>query len=267
MSIRVVIEMANNVSKVVLTKVVNPLDVYDAGGYHVINPMNVQPSWYNTKRMVPVFCKIEYDAEKGSLSISGVVGPLRSGNCVGGCGQINMFITTDYEEYEFTSGWDQIKWEQFLRVWDRWHLNDMRPGCEHQRELGWGKKDLTVVTYELTSKAAIEREKLRRRALDMLEKVGHVSLPPEDQRLLALDWRITVPDDVKVELTEYKFKSKETKRSGWVKPEEHPGGVLCKPCPVCGYKYGTKWLKEDVPRDVIEWLFSLPETLVKPAWV
>lgn len=183
--------MANNVSKVVLTKVVNPLDVYDAGGYHVINPMNVQPSWYNTKRMVPVFCKIEYDAEKGSLSISGVVGPLRSGNCVGGCGQINMFITTDYEEYEFTSGWDQIKWEQFLRVWDRWHLNDMRPGCEHQRELGWGKKDLTVVT----------------------------------------------------------------------------GGVLCKPCPVCGYKYGTKWLKEDVPRDVIEWLFSLPETLVKPAWV
>lgn len=27
-----------------------------------------------------------------------------------------------------------------------------------------------------------------------------------------------------------------------------------------GYKYGSKWLKEDVPLDVLEWLFSLPGT-------
>ena len=25
-----------------------------------------------------------------------------------------------------------------------------------------------------------------------------------------------------------------------------------------GYKYGSKWLKEEVPNDVLEWLFSLP---------
>lgn len=25
-----------------------------------------------------------------------------------------------------------------------------------------------------------------------------------------------------------------------------------------GYKYGTSWLTEEVPRDVLEWLFSLP---------
>lgn len=25
-----------------------------------------------------------------------------------------------------------------------------------------------------------------------------------------------------------------------------------------GYKYGTSWLKEEVPNDVLEWLFSLP---------
>ena len=59
----------------------------------------------------------------------------------------------------------------------------------------------------------------------------------------------------------------ETKILGWLYPEDHPDGILCKPCPVCGYKYGTSWKKEDVPEDVVEWLFSLPDSEVKPAWV
>lgn len=27
----------------------------------------------------------------------------------------------------------------FLAIWQRWHLNDMHAGCEHQRALGWEK--------------------------------------------------------------------------------------------------------------------------------
>jgi len=27
-----------------------------------------------------------------------------------------------------------------------------------------------------------------------------------------------------------------------------------------GYRYGTAWLKEEVPLDVLEWLFTLPGT-------
>jgi hypothetical protein len=34
-----------------------------------------------------------------------------------------------------------------------------------------------------------------------------------------------------------------------------------------GYKYGSKWLKEEVPEDVIEWLMALPDSPTKPAWV
>lgn len=33
------------------------------------------------------------------------------------------------------------------------------------------------------------------------------------------------------------------------------------------YRYGSSWLKEEVPADVLEWLQSLPESAVKPAWV
>lgn len=29
------------------------------------------------------------------------------------------------------------------------------------------------------------------------------------------------------------------KALGWLRENEHPDGILCKPCPVCGYKYGT----------------------------
>ena len=47
---------------------------------------------------------------------------------------------------------------------------------------------------------------------------------------------------------------------GWLKPEEHPEGLLCRPCPVCGYRYGTSWVREQVPQDVIDWLFFLPES-------
>ena len=49
---------------------------------------------------------------------------------------------------------------------------------------------------------------------------------------------------------------------GWTW-ETHPSAV----CPTCGYKLGHSWLRMEVPADVIEWLESLPESKVKPAWV
>ena len=58
-----------------------------------------------------------------------------------------------------------------------------------------------------------------------------------------------------------------TKFLGWLREDEHPDGSLCRACPVCGYKYGTSFLKEEVPPKVIAWLFDLPDAEVKPAWL
>lgn len=33
----------------------------------------------------------------------------------------------------------------------------------------------------------------------------------------------------------------------WVYKKEHPDGLLCEPCVVCGYQYGTAWLFEEIP--------------------
>jgi len=38
-------------------------------------------------------------------------------------------------------------------------------------------------------------------------------------------------------------------------------------CPDCGYKLGSAWLREEVPQEILNELFSMPETDRAPAWV
>lgn len=99
--------------------------------------------------------------------------------------------------------------QAILRIWRRWHLNDMRAGCEHQRAAGW--EDVRIPPSELPDSRANQ----------------------DEGGILAL----------------------------WVYRHEHPKGLLCEPCPVCGYKYGTAWLLEEIPADVIAEIESWsPET-------
>lgn len=83
-------------------------------------------------RSYSVFVNVKW--ELGRLSITGVEGPLPSGNCLGGCGQI------DLRKIDFTSyapGFAPDIVETLAAIWDRYHLNDLTAGCEHQRALGW----------------------------------------------------------------------------------------------------------------------------------
>jgi hypothetical protein len=43
----------------------------------------------------------------------------------------------------------------------------------------------------------------------------------------------------------------------WVRKKEHPKGLLCAPCPECGYKYGTEWKREELPADIVETIDGL----------
>ncbi len=78
-----------------------------------------KPEW--TRRGYSVFCKIRF--KDGRLSISGVEGPLSSGNCRGSCGQIDMH---PWHIQTYAPGWNSRKEKQLREVWERWHLNDMR---------------------------------------------------------------------------------------------------------------------------------------------
>lgn len=92
-------------------------------------------------RGASVFCRIEY--QNGRLSISGVIGPLASGNALGSSGQIDM---EPWHISKYAPGWGFAKVAAFRAIWKRWHLNDMRAECEHQRARGetWNTHPMTV---------------------------------------------------------------------------------------------------------------------------
>lgn len=78
-----------------------------------------------------IYCKIKFT--DGNLSITGVEGPMSNGDCKGSCGQIDSTIKS-YKPHEitFAPGWDQQNLSEFLEIWDRWHLNDLRAGNPEQ---------------------------------------------------------------------------------------------------------------------------------------
>lgn len=216
------------------------------------------------------FCKIEWSDRR--LSISGVIGPRASGNCLGSAGQ----CTESIRDGRPADGWTREMLDKFCDIWDRWHLNDMNPCCEHQRELGWleeAKEEITLYHYALRPDPAAEQKQAEKAALSHLRD-GKTFTPTADQVFYAnLEYFLDRYSPVDGELAEYYEPYKgihgsatEKKTRGWVRFDEDPKGILCKPCPVCGYKYGTAWQREEVPQDVIDWLFALPDTPIQPAW-
>lgn len=211
-----------------------------------------------------LYVRVEWDGER--LSLSGVEGPKRNGDARGSCGQCEDALS---RLVSYAPEWTPERAEALRATWERWHLNDMRAGCEHQRAAWDPSESIEVVSYRLTSEA----HKLRREALEEAESAareGRVAeLTPTGRALLRVDWykALHAPPDADSPLAGcYEVDKRETKRAGWVYPTEHPKGLLTKPCGVCGYKYGSEWKREEVPDDVLAFLVSLPESDIPCPW-
>ena len=164
-------------------------------------------------------------------------------------------------------------------------MNDMRPYCEHMRELGWTEHTQDKVKIEkwtLTKEACQKKDNAKKRALECL-KNGEPFYPTKEEITYAnMEYSIDVYNDEDIfekygnlYKNAYELKEKdclghsntEYKTRGWISYKDHKLGFIGRECPVCGYKYGTAWKMEEVPQDIIKWLESLPETKVKPTWV
>ena len=146
------------------------------------------------RRSITINVDLKDDNGKKYLSITGEVYELfdnsRCSNavCFGQC----------YEEIAKMLPGDK-KIQRIVEVWKKYHLNDMVPSCEHQRELGWD---------------------------EIAKKLVQVKRP----------WRNKM----------------ESVALGWLHETKHEEGILCKPCPVCGYKYGDAWNYMPIPKEIIE---------------
>lgn len=236
---------------------------------------------YKTNRKAHIHCRIEFDKDN-NLSIAGVIGALPSGNAIGSAGQCQDSI----EEYNkknkivYATDWDKKKVQKLIDVWGRWHLNDMKPNCAHQVGKDWDTSKQISLYYFVRTKDTVEKIiKSRERAGEAI-KNGTFFMPSKEETFLANLPRELVLSTDKVNRKYKKFYEPrkplyqndyhnvpvKTERAGWVRATEHPEGLLCKPCSVCGYEYGSAWKKEEVPQDVIEFLKSLPEAEVRCAW-
>lgn len=238
----------------------------------VVNPCHCMVLDLRGIKKIPIlaYAKIEYT--DGKLSICGVVGPRSNGSCAGSAGQ----CVDEIRKGSPVGDWTPEMLEKFCDIWDRWHLNDMRPYCEHQKALGWDKlavKKVTLYNYTLRNEWSSTQRKLHNEVNKILGETGQVFLTEDERETWNLPLQIHTwepLDDVRYEpqkQQEWNRGPTEGKILGWLSPEEHPDGILGKPCPVCGYKYGTSWLKEDVPEDVLQFLYNLPDTTREPAWV
>lgn len=212
-----------------------------------------------TKNGDPVRVKIELRAGKDGPELA------ISGSTPHGGGQ-NLETFEELETY--TAPWTAEKVAELLEIWRAWHLNGMRAHCSHQTGPEWDtSRPLTLYHWRTTR---LVRDRLRdaeKEATKQLRAGESVTLPADVLELAALPATVTTseptppaqhtadyePNGPQYEGDHYS-RASETKTAGWVRPEEHPGGLLGKPCPTCGYAYGSAWLFEQLPADVLEWL-------------
>lgn len=233
----------------------------------IIHPCTVDAGM---KRRKDAYCKITIkDTDKGpTLSICGVVGPTPSGNAYSS-GQCVDVI----REGTPTKMWDKSMLSKLCDIWERWHLNDMREHCEHQVGEEWNaNRQVTLYKYKMGAVLAKQSETLKERVKRDIGAGCNVRLNDDERRLY------NAPYFVKSDSTDapagYERYSEETKPVSSLHPmdsdtklgDKHPLGILTKPCPVCGYKWGSSWRYEPLPEDVVEWLKNLPGTDKTPAW-
>lgn len=234
--------------------------------YKIVNPCMCDVGKMNKYN---AFAEIKYSKD-GSLSIVGVIGPRSNGDCFGSCGQ----CVDDIRKGTPTSKWNKEMLQKFCDVWDEWHLNDMRAYCSHMKELGWSEQTdefVEVKKWDLKKEAWDKRRAAERKAIEYL-KAGKTFTPTaEEVKYVNLELSVKTYNGEGLsnpELYEFKGKSNiENVRRGWLSVKDTHYGFLGKSCPVCGYKYGSSWLKEEVPEDVLAFLESLPESKIKPAWI
>lgn len=195
---------------------------------------------YNgTGKRYPVTVEIELrDTPKGpEFSASGWIGSRCGGQCLD---EIARYVKTPLfrEIYDF---------------WKRYHLNGMNAACEHQRRAGWTEtagETVTAYIYTMNHEAITEKNAAERRIIEAAKRGETVTPTKEEQNSLNREYEITCYDEGETpeEIGKYyKLKRTEEKRLGWLRETEHPRGILCRPCPVCGYKYGTSWIYSPIP--------------------
>ena len=79
-------------------------------------------------RWYKVYITIRTTKRNGYLefTMSGVEGPLKSGDCLGGCGQIDMHLKKDDRStWKYCDGYTSEILDKLFDIWDKYHLKNI----------------------------------------------------------------------------------------------------------------------------------------------
>ena len=234
----------------------------------VINPARVP--YFDGRREGLCNLWIQIQFKGGRLSITGVEGPLNNGDCKGSCGQCGVD-----PEAKPAAGYSAADLQKLREVWAAWHLNDMRAHSPEMAALGWPEEARReILCYEFSPEMpAIEASNAAKNAALAALKAGETFTPtPAQSAAYKAPYSVKIwafPEEGEPAAPAgYKrarhisgggVKAPERKTLGWVKPSEHPAGLLGRKVnPEDSHGYGGKWWREEVPAAVLEWLESLP---------
>lgn len=173
------------------------------------------PAEYGAGRTRPILT-IDVELTNDRLSISADLRRPGAFDIDAG-GQMDKTIreALDADTINYASGWTAERLRELLDIWARWHLNDMRAECEHQRAgVAVDDDDVSAGTP------------WNARPIDPTRPTNAYGRHYPGQH--SSSWNMLA----------------------WVRRDEHPHGLLSYPCPTCGYKYGSAWLTEEIPADV-----------------
>lgn len=244
----------------------------------IVKPCLCTIHTYKMKK-VEAFARIKI--LNGVLTITGFVGPASHGICEGSAGQ----CIDEFRDGEPAEEWTLEMLNKFCDIWSKWHLNNMRPYCDHMEGLGWNahfKDKIKIETWTLTRQYQDLKRKAENRALQCLRD-GKPFYPTKDEIAYAnMKYSMEVYNDEdksynygKLYRDAYEFRERDClgrlnsvyRQRNEISYKDHPLGFLKRPCPICRYEYGTYWLKEELPNDVISFILGLPEPKTKPSWI
>lgn len=165
----------------------------------------------------------------------------------------------------YKEDWNKDKLFKLLEIWDKHHLNDMHPECEHQEidgTLEEARQEATIYGYKLKSEVSSLQTAIKEKAEERLLKDRHTSITKEEQDILQLEYWIktleSTPPEHYQEIPKGGYKATETKKRGWISYNDFPTiGILSRPCKTCGYKYGSAWTKRELPEEVKTFINNL----------
>ena len=214
--------------------------------------------YYKTgKKINAVTVELELEEKEGGLEFtaSATVWNSKKTDCVMG-GQCLDDLAPYFR--------NNLLYKKILRLWRLYHLNGMHAECIHQNQMGWREQagePVNINVYTMTGEACSRQSEAKKRILKAATDGAIIKATPEERKILKLEYFYKTTEELPENLKEfYKLKEVETKTRGWLDFGKCPKfGLLGKPCPICGHKYGHGWQFFEIPAEDLQQIKNIIE--------